>query len=160
MAGDGRYRARDPSGCSMPTSPTSGVVRRDHRSRARAAHRRRGLKGLSRPWVVQIVNDELITILERRPARIQFAKTGADGDHMQPACRNPARPLRRQARQVARRPEPHPTCWKPAARPEGRDPALKVVAEQAGVAVYAPEPGNVGPRMPRRSRSSGATPTR
>ena len=93
--------------------------------------------------VVQIVNEELVAILGGQQRRLEFAKKPADRHH---ARRPPGRRQddpRGQARASGSRRTATRRCSSPAdlQRPNAVQ-QLQVVGEQAGVAVFAPEPGN------------------
>ena len=94
--------------------------------------------------VVQIVNDELITILGGEARRIQFAKTaptvimlaGLQGAGKTTLAGKLAKWLAGQNHT--------PLLVAADLQRPNAVTQLTVVAEQAGVAIYAPEPGNVG----------------
>ena len=94
--------------------------------------------------VVQIVNDELVTILGGEARRIQFAKTaptvimlaGLQGAGKTTLAGKLGKWLAGQNHT--------PLLVAADLQRPNAVTQLKVVAEQAGVAIYAPEPGNVG----------------
>ncbi|MCU1425930.1 MAG: signal recognition particle protein, partial [Microbacteriaceae bacterium] len=94
--------------------------------------------------VVQIVNDELITILGGEARRIQFAKTGPTVimlAGLQGAGKTTL--AGKLAKWLAADNHTPLLVAADLQRPNAVN-QLQVVAEQAGVAVYAPEPGNTG----------------
>jgi signal recognition particle subunit SRP54 len=105
--------------------------------------------------VIKIVNEELITILGGETRRLQFAKTpptvimlaGLQGSGKTTLAGKLARWLREQGHT--------PLLVAADLQRPNAVTQLQVVGERAGVAVYAPQPGNVGDGTSRPADGSG-----
>ncbi len=108
--------------------------------------------------VIKIVNDELVTILGGETRRLQFAKTpptvimlaGLQGSGKTTLAGKLARYLRYQGHT--------PVLVAADLQRPNAVTQLQIVGERAGVAVYAPEPGNVGEGSSRPSDVASGDP--
>ena len=135
--------ARSASRCSRPTStsPSSRTFIDRVKERARGAEVHQALNPAQQ--FIKIVNDELIAVIGGETRRLRFAKTpptvillaglqGSGQDH-----------ARRQARRSGSSPRgTQPLLVAADLQRPNAVTQLQVVGEQAGVAVFAPEPGN------------------
>ncbi len=142
-----RPPARSGSRCSRPTSRCRSSATSSPRSRSG----RQGRRAVRRAQPGAAGHQDRQRRADRHPRRRDPAaavrEEPADGDHAgRPAGRRQDDP-RRQAGPLAQERRATRRCWsrRDLQRPNAVD-QLQVVGEQAGVAVFAPEPGNGGRR--------------